>query len=598
MADPLLANLDEEDSVPAPESIPVPEDDPAVEGPARFEQPPAPTAEVPGPEVQAARDAEVPPVPAEAPGNIGRPAPLPGAGPAAPPVTPVSAGAPDTMATAGKQADLDQKKAAIEQEKADREAKIAQEHEEDARLAYADYLERRKAAQDRLAEKVQKYEEQGRIVDPRQHTDMTKARLSVIFGGLGSAFRSAGGGDAGNHALSQLQQKWDDDLERQKANIGLLKDSVVMARAGVKDVDEGRAELEQAANAKTLAQYNAAIKQGERQLKALGFQQADIDADKRIQSLVAGRAALAAKAQKERDEHDLAQAKVAMYLRKAGKGKGTGGAGGGGGSDALAQFVEESGKLAPGDPIPPSLAVLGRRAGLKPNQIAAEVDRYRGSGARATTAAGKAANAGIMGERQLSKEAESWSKANGIPALIKKQDELAAVLEEVRNAPHNPLQQALAVEKAVSSARGGAASKQALALALHHLGGKWDSIEALIQGARDGELGQKQMDNFIGFMTNQLGTAQGEGAKKYEAFNKYLESQPPEKRTALEGQRGRIFSGVHGFGGEEGPAPTRAAKVVPADAKLQLAKDILAGKVKSTEVQRRNARDYVKANGG
>lgn len=156
---------------------------------------------------------------------------------------------------------------------------------------------------------------------------------------------------------------------------------------------------------------------------------------------------------------------------------------------------------------------------------------------------------GQKDEKQINKEAEEWRKGNGINDIEKKQREIGSVLEEIKNAPHNPLQQALAIEKAVSSARGGAASRQALDLALHHLGGKWDSIQAFIQAGKDGEIAPKQMDNFLGFMTTQLGAAQKEGKDAYDNFEKYRASQPPVRAQLLEQARGKIFSGLHGFGG-------------------------------------------------
>jgi hypothetical protein len=184
--------------------------------------------------------------------------------------------------------------------------------------------------------------------------------------------------------------------------------------------------------------------------------------------------------------------------------------------------------------------------------------------------------AGLQNERLLSQEATKWSAQNQLPAIAKKQQELGAVIDEINNAPHNPLQQALAVEKAVSSARGGAASKQALALALEHLGGKWDSIGAMVKGARNGELDSKQMDNFIGFMNNQLGTAQKEGKDKYDSFNKYVDSvQDPAKKKTLLDERSRLFSGMAGFGGVAPDASARrpgAVEGAPAAAQPQPAK--------------------------
>jgi hypothetical protein len=320
MTNDLLDYLDKEDSVPAPEAFPVATDIP-VEGPQQFEQPPIPTSSVPGPDVREAEDALVPPVPAEAPGNVGAPAPLPGTVPADGP-TPEDKPKDSGLDVAKREGELGEQRAKVEADRAAKEADIARQHDEDERIAHADFLERRKVAEDRLDAKVKEFEEKGKLVDPRQHTDMTKARLSVIFGGLGAAFRSAGGGDAVNHRLVDLQRKWDDDVERQKANIATLKDGVLIARTGVKDVDEARQTLRQEANARLIAQYNSAIKQGEAQLKGVGVPQAQVDADKRIQALHAGRFAAQQKARKEQDEHDLTRARIDVLRSKARGGSG------------------------------------------------------------------------------------------------------------------------------------------------------------------------------------------------------------------------------------------------------------------------------------
>lgn len=165
---------------------------------------------------------------------------------------------------------------------------------------------------------------------------------------------------------------------------------------------------------------------------------------------------------------------------------------------------------------------------------------------------------GVQADRLVSKEADAWRKENHLDDLQKRQDELGATLNSIKNAPHNPLEQALAIEKAVSAARGGAASRQALDLALHHLGGRWANLEAFIQGAKTGEVGQKQMDNFVGFVNDQYGTAQKEGKDKYDAFNRYVQSQPAAKQDALKAQRGRLFSGLYGFGGRASAEPAAA----------------------------------------
>jgi hypothetical protein len=548
-------DLLEENTGNEPEAFPVPEDQP-IEGPANVPEPPIPTPAAPGPDVQAALDEEVPPVPPEAPGNIGHPAPLPGTVPPPSPGEPSKpVTAPDAMETAGKEADLDQKKATIAQQQADREAAIAKEHEDDARLAYADYLERRQKAQDNLAAKIQRFEEQGRIVDPRQHTDMTKARLSVIFGGLGSAFRSAGGGEAGNHALSQLQQKWGDDLERQKANIGLLKDSVVTARAGVKDVDEARAELEQAANAKTLAQYNSAIKQGERQLKALGFSQADIDADKRIQSLVAGRAKVAADAQKARDAHDLNQAKTALYLRKAGRG----GAGGGG--------------------------------------VSAKEQRAQRKEARDERRLDVAEAAPTV--KEMNESVKEFTAKGGVKeGILHGKRALAAIEKD----PNNNTNWTNLVDAMIRSNTGRSAILSQYKLYTGHATGDVDLASQWFHKAIDGGLSEAQKKTILGAANGTLGQLESDAKDFYDNFRQTYDNDPrlsnAEVAQHYKALEKTTFGTLPGYQkGEANPAPKAAAPAAPADKRADpmLAKARAAiASPKATPEQKKNAAAYIK----
>jgi hypothetical protein len=74
------------------------------------------------------------------------------------------------------------------------------------------------------------------------------------------------------------------------------------------------------------------------------------------------------------------------------------------------------------------------------------------------------------------------------------------------------------------------------------------------------------MENFNAFINGQLGAAQAEGKDKYEDFNKYIESQPPERKPGLIAQRGRLFSGMDGFGGKSGNATSEAGSAKPAAA--------------------------------
>ena len=104
------------------------------------------------------------------------------------------------------------------------------------------------------------------------------------------------------------------------------------------------------------------------------------------------------RAQAETERHDKATEGLAQDKFNRKKGAGTGGAGR---ADALSQFIDAAGQLKPGERIPGSVGVLGLKAGIKPAALAATVDKYRNSGAAATTAENKA---------------EGKGKAGGVPA--------------------------------------------------------------------------------------------------------------------------------------------------------------------------------------
>lgn len=282
-------------------------------------------------------------------------------------------GPAQTEATIAAQGDLERQQAQIQADVADQQAEHAAQANMDARLAYADYLERRKVAEQNLDRRIKELDA-AKFTDPRKE-DVWKNRIAVIFGALGAG--QAGGS---NTALEAVQKKWHDNAERQKANIALLQDNVAIARTGIKDANEARQSLVDAANAQLLSNYNVAIKQGERQLKKLGVPAADIAQDQRLQKLQLDRAAAKALADKQRDEHELKRSQIELNKARAAREIARGRTGRiGGGSGALNKFVAAANALKPGDAISPEVAELGRQAGLKPNQIAAEVDRYRNS---------------------------------------------------------------------------------------------------------------------------------------------------------------------------------------------------------------------------
>ena len=271
----------------------------------------------------------------------------------APPVTPLTPAeaVPVNAALGARQGALDVEKAKINAATADRMAADAQAADEDARIERAEYLQRRQDAERDLADRVKAYEAGNKIVDPRSRTNGVKSTLAVIFGGLGAGLSAAGGGSSRNEGLAALTKKWDDDTEIQKANIAALRDNAIMARTRLEDVDAGRRTMLRDADARLLAKYNLALKQGEAQLKAQGANQAQIDADGRIVKLRAGLAAAKLQAQKDEDAHLLNQARIARLNAQAArdqrKAKGGGGGGGGstGGADVAEYLIQNPGDI-------------------------------------------------------------------------------------------------------------------------------------------------------------------------------------------------------------------------------------------------------------
>lgn len=405
--------------------------------------------------------------------------------------------------------------------------------------------------------------------------DQIQVGVGLLASGWAQGLSAVGGNpNTQNVALKLLTDDMDRDFARQQAEIANLRETEKMRRTGLIDAQAANAKMMDALKTHQLAARQAVIDELSAKMKSFGATDADIEANEALTALkqkqldakrAVDRQDAADAEKKLRDqaqaEKDRAEAELARVKAKAGgfaprKGAGAGGGGAAVTGDAVGKLktaiengvdgrplgAGEIQKIADGLGIP-AYAKAGRPS---VDAITKSVAFVAGQGTKKAAADNKL-------QKQIDTETQAWAKENGINDIAKKQRELSAVLDEVKNAPHNPLQQALAVEKAVSSARGGAASKQALALALHHLGGKWDSIEAFVQGARDGELGEKQMQNFIGFMTNQLGTAQKEGKDAYDNYGKYVEAQPAEKRAGLLAARGQLFSGLHGFGGKESP---------------------------------------------
>jgi len=253
------------------------------------------------------------PAVAEAMGEAPPVAPdLPAAAPPGTPAAAIEERNKEAERLATGQAELNKEKAGLDAATADRIAREAQVADEDARLERAEYLERRQAAEQDLDAKIKRMED-SKITPPQRGF---KSTLSVIFGGLGAAFRSAGGGDSKNTALANLQQQWENDTQIQKANIAAARDNVIAARTRLGDVNEGRRQMTREADARLVGKYNMAIRQGEAQLKNHGIPQAQLDADARILALRQGRDAALAKARQEEDAHALSQARAAALASR------------------------------------------------------------------------------------------------------------------------------------------------------------------------------------------------------------------------------------------------------------------------------------------
>jgi hypothetical protein len=532
-----------------------------------------------------------PPVPREAPGMV----PLPGQGGTAP------RGAPGPLVTApaGNQpvgtADVanalgEQDKARKEREEADQRAA---QGEASKTTAEADAATERREAAEESAKRAAKVNEMYDSADKAAQQHYAQAQeafknfkfkdywadkstaakvasaLGIALGALGSSLTHTS-----NAALEILNKDMDDDHRRQVEQLNQLSDEAIQAHTGIADTRVARQTA--------LANLTMADAQKDKLIGARLTERAALLTDANSQNIAAASAAKfkeeaagkEVEAQKMlrqlylEDQVKAAQieeekARAAMYGAHAAgtggfvpkHGKGSGG-GGGAGSGAAYDAFRAAVLAAPDPNNIPNVGKLAAAAHLKPNQIQGEISKIRSADDTE-----KKKHAGAEADPALRTEVDAWRKQNGIDAISKQQRELTELQKQLKDNAHNPLQQALAVEKAVSAARGGAASKQALALALGHLGGSLDNAEAVVSKIKNGEMGEKQMENFRSFINGQLGSSQAAGKEAYDNFNKWAESQPEAKRPALLAERGRLFSGLAGFGGREGGGAPQGKRV-------------------------------------
>lgn len=206
--------------------------------------------------------------------------------------------------------------------------------------------------------------------------------LWVALGGAGAALL----GQSTNGAAEIVQHNVDAYYRREKDKIDNLYKYA-----------EKRGEMEQGQRLQQAQRLAALqVQYGETNMAIAGRIEAMKTAGQgRIDAASADRLAadLVSKGQKQILDARETFAKInklnADAARAQAKARAAGAGGGGARGDALAAFAEAAGALKPGEAIPPSLVKLGVAAHLKPNQIASEADKYRGSGVKAGAAAAK-----------------------------------------------------------------------------------------------------------------------------------------------------------------------------------------------------------------
>ncbi len=432
------------------------------------------------------------------------------------------------LATAAKAGDLKVQQAQAAADHLDAYQEMLQK-QADQRAQLQAAWEARKA---RDSELIAKAREDG-TKDPDAGESWTHRLLRALAIGLGQYSAAM------NHTDNMAAKIFEDDYKQKQQR---QKDKIAAAeKAGELTAEQAKQALADldAKGAGQVAAFNA---KWQAESARLGVPQARIDADANTLALK--------RMQDEANQKLLAEDRVTVRdetPKEMRQGKGGGGGGGLGKEAQLAAYLEQN----PGD-------MKGAYA------LAAKLGMNR-----------KAADDVFAREKEQSglarTEADKFASENGLNAISKQQRELAELSKALTDNAGNPLQQALAVEKAVSAARGGAASRQALALALGHMGGSLDEAEGFIQKIKDGQLGGKQLQNFEAFLNGQRGASQAAGKEAFDRYAQMIQDAPdPGTKVRLIRERARLFSGMDGYGKSEA-AP--ASKPPAATFKIESQKD-------------------------
>jgi hypothetical protein len=468
------------------------------------------------------------------------------------------------LRTAGQAGDVALERAHLDEQRQNAELAARAEYDKH-RLALLDQGEKELAAARAHHQQLyDEYQKNSTVKDywaDKSTGNKIMAAIAVFLGGLGQ--RNGGS----NGALQIINSSIDQDYARQRANIESRRQAAADAKGDIGDVQQRNSDALRALDIRQAAAIGAVKDELAKRMVALGVPQQQIETNQGIQQLEQKQL----QARQAIDEKDRT-----TVIAGIGKRLNAGGGGGGGRGGGLSELIRMKEQGQPDSAIAARAAQLGIQAGGKQGYLQSLRDVE-------ATQRGKRAD-----EEATVRRANDWAKDNGVKDIAKSQRELSAVMKEIQDNPHNPLQQALAVEKAVSAARGGAASKQALGLALSHLGGSLDNAEAVIAKIKSGEIGPAQMQNFTSFIRGQLGTSQAAGKNAYDSYNDFVEAQPPADRELLLRERSRIFSGLQGFSAGKQQAGGAAAPAQK-DPRIELAKEALQPNSGATVQQRAQA---------
>lgn len=523
---------------------------------------------------------------------------------------------PEDKAIAADQSKLDDAAVTAEQNASEvRQQKIREEQEFRAKQT-ADSLDHQKVLEDTLREhdarvqaalaKQQEYFEAAKaapfhdLYAERSTGDRIIGSLAVFLGGLG-------GGE--NQALKILDQRMQHAYDKQAADIeGKWK----VYAASSKNVDAAEKGKDEAlGNLKLLqaARYESAADQLEQMKIRQGIPAEQAASDKNVLAIREKSLEI------RRQEAKGAEDKVEWDTYGKARGKGGGGAGAG---DAMGKFIEAAGKLDAGDPIPPEFGSLAAAAHIKPNQIATEVDKYRGSAAKSLKIAGAAAGAG---DKDVNKRMDAYekqaignAKSLGPVRVLSQIEAMRQGLEEAAASGDSDRIKAAvtkAKEQAGTLMSGGKLTNAQIQI-LHGLESTSDELTAKIGkftgNPTEGKGLVKRLTNIIDDAGND--TVQQIGDIRQRGINEHLApgglADTEEKKRTFNNRNAGLYSQVkwHGKslfdegknagGAETSRAPSVAIPADPTEraAKAQRATAALADPSKTPE-QKKKAKDYL-----